>query len=96
MDINVIFIIAAIIICIIYSCYIWIQYSNSARLLQSIPGFCMGIGIIVTFINMYWVFNEYNAQSDLNDLIKDISKAFLGSLAGIFIGLFQTPFIKYK
>lgn len=58
----------------------------------------MGVGILFTFLNMYDVFHDLNQQSinqlATQNLIREISSAFLGSLAGIFFGLIQTPFIK--
>lgn len=96
MEFNFIIIFLAGFLSLLYSIIIWKFYSNSSRLLQSIPSFSMGLGIIATFINMYSVFRDFNAQSDTNTLIRHISPAFLGSLVGIFIGLVQTPFIKNK
>ena len=96
MELNYIILIIVAFFCLLYSIIIWKFCANSFRLLQSIPGICMGLGIIATFINMYLVFRDFNAESDTNDLIKDISPAFLGSLIGISAGLIQTPFIKNK
>lgn len=85
-------------VAILYSIIMWVGFRKSSRMLQSIPGFCMGVGILVTFYNMYDVFHGLNQQSinqlATQDLIREISSAFLGSLAGIFFGLIQTPFIK--
>lgn len=86
------------VITVLYSIIIWARFRESSRMLQSIPGFCMGVGILFTFLNMYDVFYGFN-QQNINQLatyqlIREISSAFLGSLAGIFFGLIQTPFIK--
>ncbi len=86
------------VITVLYSIIIWARFRESSRMLQSIPGFCMGVGILFTFLNMYDVFYGFNQQNinqvATQQLIREISSAFLGSLAGIFFGLIQTPFIK--
>ncbi len=82
--------------CIIYIGIVFSYKYDSPRHWSSIPGFCMGIGIAVTFVTMYLTFQNKEKVADIASLIPEISKAFIGSLAGLGLSLVMTYWIKSR
>lgn len=89
-------ILLVLIFCAIYIGIVWFTKYNSSRHWSSIPGFCMGIGIGVTFLSMYKTFQNFKKGNEIENLIPEISSAFIGSLLGLSISLLMTYWIKSR
>lgn len=82
--------------CVFYIGIVYFTKYNSSRHWSSIPGFCMGIGIAVTFGTMYLTFQDKVKVLNIASLIPEISKAFIGSLLGLGLSLIMTYWIKSR
>jgi chromosome segregation ATPase len=89
-------VILVLVVCSVYIRNVEQMKNPSARHWSSIPGFCMGVGIAATFISLFITFQGYKESTNLSILIKEVSGAFLGSLAGLAISLYMTYKIKTK
>lgn len=82
--------------CVFYIGIVLYYKYNSSRHWSSIPGFCMSIGIGVTFITMYLTFQDDKKIADIKSLIPEISNAFIGSLVGLVLSLIMTYWVKSR
>lgn len=75
--------------------------SKKPKILNTIPGFCTGIGVLFTFIVLY-VEIQGNPEKFLGDnsllqnLVIDLTAAFSTSIIGIFFSLVLSPIVKNK
>lgn len=65
-------------------------------MLNSIPPFCTGVGVFLTFLVLYFELGQITAESDINKIVGNLSGAFSSSLVGILAGLLTAPIVKYR
>lgn len=74
--------------------------TKSPRLVNNIPTFCTGVGVLFTFAVLYYTLTDKNLQIDeigqVKDLVNDLAKAFSTSLIGIASSLVFSFFTKLR
>ena len=94
---------AAIIIIVLYAS-LFLSFSKNTRIISTIPSFCTGIGVLLTFVVLYsklgpgGVDLRLNAETsiDLGILIRELTAAFSTSIVGVSFSLLLNPFVKMK
>jgi len=85
-----------VILCLVIPISILIWGRKNEPLINSIPGFCTSVGIMTTFLVLYWTLSHLDKDSNIEFVIKELSNKFSASLIGIFFSISYNLYIKIK
>lgn len=90
--------ITALVLIVFYSSLILFRSKNE-RVINTLPSFSTGIGILFTFLILFKNLGVEEIQlevEELRNLVKKLASAFSTSIIGIFCSLILSPIVKWK
>lgn len=84
----------------LYALVVFSAFRKHIRVLNSLPGFCAGIGVFFTFVVLYNKLKEFEIQGEdvsfLVPLVRELSAAFSTSIIGVSASLFFNLLVKWR